>query len=140
MSTRPTQRGCLASMRSISGEKSELCEQDQEGQMGRQAVECAYALCKSTFVPTNGRNRYCSPDCREKGALMRCTLKPCKFCGTVFAAKRDHIQFCSNRCGAHYQRDPTQAHCEPRVAIGELQALRPGHFFGGARRATATLD
>jgi hypothetical protein len=79
------------------------------------------ALCGEWFVPTNGRQRYCSPVHR---AWQRAGLPPvreCRYCGESFAPLHAHQRYCSPN---HKREQQKQRQRESRRAAMAMWRAR----------------
>ena len=59
-------------------------------------------VCGAPFTPTNGHQKYCSPECAAaKEYLRHSSLSmpvPCKICGKLFVRSSGNQQCCSPEC------------------------------------------
>ena len=90
----------------------------------------ACATCNSTFVPTSGVAKYCSPTCRPKPppyVPKGISPKACAGCGAVFTPKTNGTLYCSDKCHP-WHRDPGRAEARRnRPAKGNGAAYQAAH-------------
>jgi hypothetical protein len=65
--------------------------------------EAACASCGRTFTATNGRQRYCTPECRPVRDSGATVTVACEWCGREFEArardrKRGGCRYCGRSC------------------------------------------
>lgn len=74
----------------------------------------ACRLCGELFVPTNGRQRYCTPAHQREHRDGRPAVRECRLCGEPFAPSNGRQRFCSP---AHRSEHASQ-HGPPRTTAG----------------------
>jgi hypothetical protein len=76
-------------------------------------------LCGETFVPTNGRQRYCTRAHWLEHQRSARTIRQCRLCGEPFAPSNGRQRFCTP---AH-QREHQLLHGPPRTTAGWRQRV-----------------
>jgi hypothetical protein len=71
-------------------------------------------LCGEPFVPTNGRQRFCTPAHRLEHQRTGPRIRPCRLCGEPFTPSNGRQRFCTP---AH-QREHQRRHGPPRTTAG----------------------
>lgn len=81
-------------------------------------------LCGTTFTPTNGRQRYCSPAHRDEHRRGRLAVRECRLCGEAFMPTNGRQRFCTPAHCKQYQRryGPPQSVAGWRDRVRALEA------------------
>ena len=91
-------------------------------------------LCGEQFVPTNGRQRYCTPAHWLEHQRSGPKIRRCRLCGEPFTPTNGRQRFCTP---AH-QRDHARLHGPPRTTAGWRE--RVDALEAEIARARAQLD
>jgi hypothetical protein len=75
--------------------------------------------CSEPFVPTNGRQRFCTPAHWEQHRRVGPTTRQCRLCGEPFTPSNGRQRFCTP---AH-QREHQRLHGPPRTTAGWRQRV-----------------
>jgi transposase len=76
-------------------------------------------LCGQRFVPTNGRQRYCTPEHWQQHRHGGPKLRECRLCGQPFRPTTGTHAFCTPQHRAEYQRQ----HGPPQTTEGWRQRV-----------------
>jgi hypothetical protein len=93
----------------------------------------ACRLCGQRFVPTNGRQRFCSVE-HWREHRYGPNVRECRHCGQPFTPTNGRQRFCTPAHNAEYQR----RHGPPRTTAGWRERVR--HLEAEIARARAQLD
>ena len=74
----------------------------------------ACRLCGARFVPTNGRQRYCTKAHWLEHQPSSPTIRACRLCGESFTPTNGRQRFCS----PGHQREHQRLHGPPRTTAG----------------------
>lgn len=77
-------------------------------------------LCGEPFVPTNGRQQFCTPAHRRAHQRGGPTIRACRLCGQQFAPTNARQRFCTP---AH-QREHRRRHGPPHTVAGWRERVR----------------
>ena len=95
------------------------------------------SLCDEWFVPTNGRQRYCSPVHRAWHRAGLPPVRECRYCGAKFAPRHAHQRYCTT---AHQREEQKLRQREAKRAAAAIWRQRVRELERDIAEARARIE